>query len=360
MTIREARWDCQQCGTTGMLGRDKVCLNCGHPRPEGVRFYLPEDAEAVERSLAAQARQGADFICMYCGATNQASLKSCRQCGASHEGATSQEVKEYKSGEVPRSGDNTYTPPPLAEAQAKTSSTSRPQPQSNMGWIALAIVVFLCLCSAFVLFRSSEVGATVRGFAWERAIAVEELQTLEEEDWELPADARLLSQQEEIHHTEEVLDHYETRTREVSEQVEVGTRTYVCGQRDLGNGFFEDIECEEPVYETQTQTETYEEPIYRSEPVYQTKYRYEIDRWVEVRTEEAAGDDQNPFWPEVALAEFEAEGERREEYLVIFQDEDGESYRVEVSEERWRSFSVGDRHQLEVDSFGNAELVGEN
>ena len=49
-----------------------------------------------------------------------------------------------------------------------------------------------------------------------------------------PAAGRLLSEREEIHHYDQVLDHYETRQRDVEEQVQVGTETYVCGQRDLG------------------------------------------------------------------------------------------------------------------------------
>ena len=43
MAIREGRWDCQYCGTTGIPGREKVCPNRARSRPEGTNIYLPDD-----------------------------------------------------------------------------------------------------------------------------------------------------------------------------------------------------------------------------------------------------------------------------------------------------------------------------
>ena len=58
---------------------------------------------------------------------------------------------------------------------------------------------------------------------------------------EIPPDGRYISEEEAIRRYDQVFVRNETRTRQVSEQVQTGTRDYVCGQRDLGNGFFEDI-----------------------------------------------------------------------------------------------------------------------
>ena len=41
MAIREGRWDCQYCGTTGIPGREKVCPNCARSRPEGTKSICP-------------------------------------------------------------------------------------------------------------------------------------------------------------------------------------------------------------------------------------------------------------------------------------------------------------------------------
>ena len=45
----------------------------------------------------------------------------------------------------------------------------------------------------------------------------------------------------------------------------------------MGNGYFEEETISTPVYETYYETEEYQEPIYRDEPVYAMKYYYDID-----------------------------------------------------------------------------------
>ena len=65
-------------------------------------------------------------------------------------------------------------------------------------------------------------------------------------------------------------DHYETRTRTV--KVKEGEERYVSGQRDKGNGYFEDVYSTRPVYEDR-------EEEYRDVPVYQTKYLYTVYEW---------------------------------------------------------------------------------
>ena len=363
MAIREGRWDCKQCGTIGIRGRDKICPNCGHPRPEKVRFYLPEDSPVVEdQALLEDAKVGPDWICEYCGASNRANRNNCKQCYAPRGESRSQEVKQYEIHAVPRSGDEAPAPDepillPPADNKEEKSSSDKSRWFGIGRWALLIELLLLCLFATWFLFlRTSDVNATVTGFDWERTIQVEELRTLIENDWEIPQGGRYISQKEEIHHYDQVFVRNETRTREVSEQVQVGTRTYVCGQKDLGNGFFEDVKCDEPVYETKTRTETYQEPIYRDVPVYKTKYSYEIDRWVDGRLERETGTTQKPEWPVIYFTELEREGKRSEKYVVEFTDSDDETYQIEMEFERWKSFSLGEQHTIQIDSFGHAEL----
>ncbi len=355
MAVREARWDCQYCGTTGVLGRHKACSNCGRSRPAGTKFYLPKEGdEVVDEKVAEKAKIGPDWICEFCGSSNPANVDVCGSCFAPREGTSPQQaVKEYGLGDAPDSGDMDMTRP-------VERPTTTPKPKSKKGPVIgiasiVGIFILLCLCigGAFLIFGNQNAEATVSGFSWQRTIAVESFQTVTEEDWEVPQGGRILSQREEIHHYDQVLDHYETRTEEVSEQVQVGERTYVCGQRDLGNGFFEDVECSEPVYETQYRTETYEEPIYRDEPVYQTKFTYEIDKWVVVRTETAGSASHTASWPPTNLAGGEREGERTEIYIVFFTDEDGNQFEWETTENEWRGFEMGQGVTLKLDALGN-------
>jgi hypothetical protein len=354
MAVREGQWDCQYCGTTGILGRHKACTNCGRSRPAGTKFYLPkEGAEEVGEKLVQQAKIGPDWICEFCGSSNPANVDICQSCKAPRESVSpTQAVKDFAPGQAPASGDMDLDQPVVRPSTAPQKT--RAIPAVGIAGI-IGGVLFLCLCLvlAFFVFGNRDAQATVSGFSWERAVAVESFQTVTEEDWQVPEGGRILSQQEEIHSYNQVLDHYETRTRQVSEQVQVGERTYVCGQRDLGNGFFEDIECTEPIYETQFRTETYEEPIYIQVPVYQTKYTYEIDKWVVVRTETAGNSDHSAFWPETNLTGDEREGERTETYIVYFTDEDGKTYEWQTTEADWRGFEMGQGVTLKLDALGN-------
>ena len=358
MAVREGRWDCQYCGARGNLGRHKSCKNCGRSRPEGTKFYLPDDEAIVEdEELLKQAAAGPDWVCAFCGTSNGAARVTCRSCGADREADShQQEVKEYAPGEAPTTGDMTVEDQPPVPEQAKAPARDRRPLIILVGVVALAV---LCLgvATAFLIFGGREASATVSGFEWGRTVDVEAYQTVQEEDWSVPAGGRIQSERQEIHHYDEILDHYETRQREVQEQVQVGTETYVCGQRDLGNGFFEDVQCERPVYETQSRTETYEEPIYRQEPVYQTLYVYDIDKWIVDRTDEASGNDHSPFWPRAELGSDEREGEKSEVYVIFFTDEDGETHRWETTLASWQGYEMGQEVVLSFDALGNLEEV---
>ena len=352
MTIREGRWDCQYCGQVGILGREKSCPNCARSRPEGTRFYLPdEQAAASEQKLVQQAKIGPDWICQFCSSSNPANATVCHHCNAAREGSSpQQEVKTYRPGEAPKRGDmDLSTPPPARTVKTKAAT---PVWLPIVGVVGV-LLILACLCGGFFLFRSSETEATIESFNWERTVAVEAFRTVTEQDWDVPAGGRTISQEEAIRSYEQVLSHYETRERQVSEQVQVGERTYVCGQRDLGNGFFEDIECTDPVYETRYRTETYQEPVYDQVPIYDTYYTYEIDKWVPDRTERAAGRDQNPFWPEVPLGEGERAGPRTESYQITFLTADGERHTLDFGLEEWLSFEPGGSYKLKISGLGN-------
>jgi hypothetical protein len=355
MTVREGRWDCQYCAATGILGRFKSCNSCGRSRPEGTKFYLPASEGAVtDAALLKQAQLGPDWVCEFCSSSNAADRATCNACAAPKGSSPGQRIREYKTEETPRSGDMDMSvpPPPRPGSQPAAAKTGRPK------WLlgscaALLVFLFLCICGSLVLSRvNRQVEATVSGLQWERTVAVEAYQTVREEDWNVPAGGRTLSQRQDIHHYDQVLVGYETRQREVSEQVQVGQDTYVCGQRDMGNGFFEDIECTNPVYQTQYRTESYQEPIYRQDPVYQTKYTYEIDKWVVVHTERANGNNSSAYWPELRLADSEREGRRTETYTVHLTDKNGKSYSLPLPFEEWRGLEVGATYQIKVNISG--------
>lgn len=319
--IREGRWDCEHCGTTGLLGRDMSCPKCGHRRPANVKFYLPEDAEEITDSeMKKRARAGADWVCEWCGASNIATSTTCSQCGAEKGTSPSQQVKTYKKGEVPRTGNaaNPVVAPP-------------PPPKGGFPVpiiIGVAVLLLVCGLGAFFLFRTTEATATVTGVSWERTIDVEKLETVTKEGKTIPSGGRKVSE----------------KKVDVEEKVQTGTKKEVCGQKDLGNGKFEDVECDVPVYETR----------YRKETV----YVYKIDEWNVDHTEKASGKDYDPSWPKVKLDKKEREGKRTETYLVLAEDTSNkEIYEVSIDDEaKWKTYKAGMKVTLAVGVLG-AEIV---
>ena len=353
--IREGRWDCQYCGTVGVLGRHKSCPVCAASRPEGTKFYLPSDAEVVtDISQIGYAKMGPDWVCEFCATSNAANLGQCRSCGAGRGTAPTQAVKEYQLGEAPRSGD-------MDLDQPRPSKPAPKAPQSNLGAIIGGIILFLLLCCcglfAFNSLFTRDKTVTVESYQWMRTVEVEAYRTVTEEDWNVPSGGRILSQREEIRDYDQVLVGYETKSRQVAEQVQTGSNTYVCGSRDLGNGFFEDVMCTDPVYETRYRTEYYEDPVYQAVPIYDTLYRYEVEKWVVDRTERSEAKHNEPFWPTLNLASNEREGARTEWYEIVFVDEDGRRYPLELPYSEWAGFERGREYTITLSGMGDVVEV---
>ena len=384
--IREGRWDCRLCGHKGNRGRFTNCENCEKPRTEDTTFYLPEDAPVVtdEKQLAI-ARGGADWFCSLCGGAVRKSTTKCPHCsGLSINVIDWEELQRRIRKQL--LDEDAYNrrmfgeefpdiiegvdPPPKPKRR-------RSGPQLNfdlsgdagkaLTMVGLVVVSMTVLFGLWMLFFDTrQVEAHVDGFSWQRSIVIEEERTFIEEDWDVPFDGRMLSSSRKIRYYEDVLDHYETVAHDVCVDVQVGTESYACGttSRDLGNGYFEtETEyCDRAVYTTECHTEYSEEPVYRQEPVYDTYYRYEIDRWVTDRTERASGADRDPYWPEYWVGIDEREGHRSESYFVHFaalepDEEDPSPYAV--SQSRWQAFRIGSRYTLEVNRLGGVLSIAE-
>lgn len=144
----------------------------------------------------------------------------------------------------------------------------------------------------------------------------------------------------------DILDHYETvtetKTRSVIDHYEEKS-SYV----DLGNGYFEEQTESVPVYTEETYTEDVEKPVYRKEPVYATKYYYEIDKWTVVDTAKSSGNDQNPSWPEPKLKDGQRTGAEEEHYFVTatYEKKKGktETGRYEMDFSQWKELKKGEK-----------------
>lgn len=352
MAIREGAWDCPHCGRKRNRGPEKYCGGCGAPRGEDVPFYLPEDARVVADEAELQrAKAGPDWTCNFCEADNPSTNAFCSSCGASKDGAPARPVVEHRTDAAPA--------PPPQPLQAAPPPPGKQRVLTRGCGIGCLGLVLLVLFFGW-LGRPREKTLTVAGFGWERAVEVEEMRTVQEEGWQdaLPAGARSLSSSREIRRYNKVQIGTETKTRTVTERVQTGTERVKVGERDLGNGYFEDIYEDRPVYEEQSREETYEEPVYREDPVYGVKVRYEVDKWVKVRDAKLAGDDRSPRWPEPELRVNERMGKRAESYVVRLVGPDGKSYTYKPPNETdWRSFEPGREYKAMVRRSGEIERI---
>ena len=347
MAIREGAWDCPHCGRKGNRGPEKYCGGCGAPRGEDVQFYLPPDApEVTEAKALERAKTGPDWTCSFCEADNPSTNAFCSSCGAGRDGSKPREVIEHRKDAAPL--PVAAPPPPPAPANPKLKRGCQ------IGCLGLAALVLFF----WFLGRPKETTLTVTGHRWERTVAIEEQRTVTEEGWEgeLPAGARSLSSSRQIHHHNRVQIGTETRTRTVSERVQTGTERVKVGERDLGNGYFEDIYEDRPVYEEREHEETYQEPVYREDPVYRLRYTYQVEKWMPSREARAGAPDLAPRWPDTGLGAKEREGERKEVYEVLFEDKDGAGRVYQARDEvEWQGFEQGAAYRAKVRS--NGEIV---
>lgn len=215
------------------------------------------------------------------------------------------------------------------------------------------------------------VDLTVTTLTWERRVEVEQYRTLTEEDWSVPPGGREQSTYEDIHHYVEVLDGYRTESYQESHVVSDGydTETYNCGSRTVndGNGFFhtETETCTRQVPRTKTvyETKTRQVPVTHQQPVYMTKYVYEIERWVFdrwVTSEGGNGElDRVPSWPVVPLLlkDERLSGRRESDYHVGLRSAENKAYAEDIDLKTWELLDVGDKLVGHIHNSGSLGSV---
>ncbi|MFK7949373.1 MAG: hypothetical protein AB8G11_17405 [Saprospiraceae bacterium] len=335
MEVYIGRWDCDYCGNIGNLGPHVHCSQCGSSRPEDVVFYMPRgvDSKVTDEDQIAEAKEGANWVCAFCNNSNRNTYKACVSCGAVKEDSESTlKVREFSEGEVPRSSQPTQK---LATEKPKKRSSAFPK-----------ILVYIAIL-AFGYFGLSQISSTIdvkiTQVEWERSIEVETYKEVTEEDWKLPESGNLISKAKEIHHYDRRVTGYQTRSRTVQEAA--GTEQYVCGKRDLGNGYFEDKYCTRTIY--RDKTEHYEEPIYQEFPVYKTKYKYRIYRWKPFKTYNSSGTTKTTNWAEVPeniennSQKYRVKAEKESYYFAI-EDHKNNTLWYKTNYDNWkRNINIG-------------------
>lgn len=367
----EGLWDCKYCGTKRNRGSIRECPNCGRPRDEDTTFYMPDAINYVSEETAEAVNKNPDWVCPYCNSLNSDSETTCESCGAARtsENLDYFSIKEKKHSKdsatdtikktsIEDYGDSEYgythsKQNNITQGIAKISNFIK----NNWKFFVIIPLILAFVVGMVFLFIPKNEEITIKEFSWERSIEIERYKTVEESGWSLPAGARLQYTNLEFSHYQSVFDHYETKTRQVAKERLVGYEDYVAGYRDLGNGYFEEIISQRPVYETYYETETYQEAIYRDEPVYLTKYYYEIDKWLYERSIPTKGLNKEPYWGEATLGEDERISNRIEKYYITGINSKEEKQTISLDYEVWLNLNVEQTVKLKVSILGHGELV---
>ena len=345
MAVQVGRWDCPVCGTKKILGPETRCPNCNSPRPVNVKFYLTNDAETVtDRSRLREAKAGVDWICGHCQAHNKAKVLICHSCGNPKDNLSEDvdlAVKEYGLDEIPDSGTRPEDIAGETYRQARTHpGYARKRPKGLLAKI-LSVPAFAAVL--FFLLRTfpATIDVEVVNHRWERSIQFQHYEQVRKEEWNVPSSATNVESFRAVHHYDQVYVRTETRYKTVREQV--GTERYVCGKRDLGNGYFEDKYCDKPIYESRQ--EPYQHDVYKDVPVYKTKYRFNIMEWVAspAYLKKLEEENQSPRWPEIPGTDTKnwKEGQRTSTYYLWVKEDDGDEHLEKVSEAWFNRYAKG-------------------
>lgn len=349
----EGFWDCSYCRAKGIGGLNRTCPNCGQARGADTEFYL---VDISKEAAIAHETLGPDWYCEYCRTLNSAESPTCKSCGslkreASRDYFTIQEERDKRLEEKEASLD-------------QDESAVRRKPNKSLIFLLIGILVFAGIFA--LLFSNSPKTVEVSNKLWSRDIDIEAYETVSDSDWTLPANARLSHTNQEVKSYRQEFSHYETRTRQVPEQVFDGYDTYQT-THDNGDGTFRIDTHQSPRYRTEYRNETYQEPVYVNVPIYDTKYYYEQERWVHKRTVHTEGKDIEPLWGEANLASGvstflggenkligqEREGDRKETYEFV--DSDGKTYPVSLKD--WESVKTGEEIRIQRNDSGIYEIV---
>ena len=348
----EGLWDCPYCGSNAISGKIRVCPHCAKPRDKDTRFYMGEAKQYLSEEEASQINKNPDWICSFCNSLNNDGDSHCKSCGASREDSEKnylENKKEQEEKEKEQALQSAAAQEPVQQKTGNRGSVLR----RLLPIAAVAAVLFLIISA----LMPKKAAVTVLSRQWERQVDVEEFKSVQQSAWDLPTDAYNVQSRQEIHHYDQVLDHYETRERQVAEQVLEGYDTVVTGYNDLGNGYFEEQTEQVPRYRTEYHTEYYDEPVYISIPVYGMKYYFTVDRWVYERTEKTSGQDTEPYFADRALLRTnERFGGTSEQYMVTVRIRD-DTRQYRVSRQLWDALHSGTGYTVVIEGNSITSIV---
>ncbi len=341
-------WDCRYCETKGIDGLAEECPNCGHGREADTKFYMKSENAAATDYVSDQELENAgirkedcdgehfDWVCDYCGELNHDSYTRCKSCGSDKKEAT----RQYGGKIIGAAPEPPIEEPPKEPEVVKPAVVESKKSTNKLvpiGILASVALIFLGL--GIFLLKPIEQVWTVSDQYWNYTVNVEENTEVHNSGWTIPSGAEVYKKQNEIHHYDQVVDHYEEVEVQKSRQ-EISHYDTQTSYTDNGNGTFTEHTTSVPVYKTVYYTEVESQPVYKSVPIYQVKYYYTEWEWKYVDTYETSKHDKEPYYStEYTLSDLQRDIDRSEAYTIVY--DTGEEQ--EVSYDEYMSIDIGDK-----------------
>jgi hypothetical protein len=341
MPTYEMLWDCSSCGTTKLLGKThRRCPNCGAAQDAKKRYFPPPGEEvAVEGHVFV----GVDWHCGACQTPNSRAAEFCVNCGHPREGnvdvalVTDGPAKTDAQGAAVAPPDEPgalrATPEFHFAAERQEAEAAAPETRGVLrryaGRLAAGGAGLLAAFFAVAVLWTEKVEVVVERHEWVREIDIERMAARSDSAWcdSMPGDAYNVSRSREERSTRQVADGQECHDV----------------RRDNGDGTFSTSrECSTK---------------YRSEPVYDDRCRFTVNRWGLERTARSDGVRliPEPAWPMVRVSGgsclgCEREGARRETLTVALRGraDHGKTWRCDIDSGRWRALGDGELREIEV------------
>jgi len=173
--------------------------------------------------------------------------------------------------------------------------------------IGIIILALLIVGGIVLMSLPTNIKIKAEGYGWERVIHYEKYLLCIEDDWSVPYDAiRIIDRNTEI-------------------------RTY----RSVRTG-----------------TDSDGDAIYTSQPVYDTKYTYEIMRWKFSHNDTTTGIDHKPYWSiETIVSDVLRESRREEKYWIDGIDKE-KKVRVEAKLSLWNELTLNKDYKVKRNGWG--------
>jgi hypothetical protein len=249
------------------------------------------------------------------------------------------EVEEYSSSSYMQSEDYSHT---VAWDENKI-------PWLKYSLIAAGVLSVLLLVYLFFI-RTTEHVATVEGFSWSRIVAIEEYQTFHEEGWSVPFGGRETGSSIRQSGTVKVSDGW--HSEQVADTCYKTVHHSQTCSRDDGNGGFSDVDCSYDTTESYSCTKTIQVEDYHYDPIYDTWYSYDIERWTVISRYPTSGQDRSPYYdPVQPVGDKQRRVEDRGVYTVYFVCEGIDPFDRKYDLAEWNTFDYGQEHLIKVNAF---------